>query len=150
MALKNAPDLTKRPPRSVRVRLGGYVLLPRILDKCRAVVDGKNGEYKYACPTDDHFFTFTGIDPEAMKQQVAAGKSDSEMLDWVQKNAKQKRAPFEIAAWSTFMEQRVPSDPEGREFFQDEHKRVAPGREDIATWFDYLDLDDYVTFGGQP
>jgi hypothetical protein len=26
--------------------------------------------------------------------------------------------------------------------------KIAPKREDIATWFDLLDLDDYVTFGG--
>ena len=29
-------DLTKRAPRSGRVRLGGYVILPRMLDKGRA------------------------------------------------------------------------------------------------------------------
>ncbi len=29
-------DLTQRPPRSMRQRLGGFVLLPRILDKGRA------------------------------------------------------------------------------------------------------------------
>jgi hypothetical protein len=40
MALKNAPDLTKRPPRSPRVRLGGLALLPRMLDKGRATVAG--------------------------------------------------------------------------------------------------------------
>ena len=28
-----APDLTQRPPRSPRQRLGGYALLPRMLDK---------------------------------------------------------------------------------------------------------------------
>ena len=27
-----APNLTQRPPRSPRVRLGGYAMLPRILD----------------------------------------------------------------------------------------------------------------------
>ena len=26
----------------------------------------------------------------------------------------------------------------------------APQREDIATWFDWLELDDFVTFGGKP
>ena len=36
MALTNAPDLTQRPPRSPRVRLGGYAILPRLLDKGRA------------------------------------------------------------------------------------------------------------------
>jgi hypothetical protein len=40
----NSIDLTVRPPRSPRVRLGGYVILPRMLDKCRAMLAGKNGE----------------------------------------------------------------------------------------------------------
>ena len=44
MAL-NAPDLTKQPPRSPRVRLGGYAILPRMLDKGRATLADKNGEY---------------------------------------------------------------------------------------------------------
>ena len=39
------PDLTQFPPRSPRVRLGGYVILPRCLDKCRASLAGKNGEF---------------------------------------------------------------------------------------------------------
>ena len=33
-------DLTQRPPRSPRVRLGGYVILPRMLDKGRATING--------------------------------------------------------------------------------------------------------------
>ena len=48
----HTPDLTKQPPRSPRVRLGGYVILPRMLDKGRATIAGKNGEYHYACPLD--------------------------------------------------------------------------------------------------
>ena len=27
--------------------------------------------------------------------------------------------------------------------------KVAPKREDIVTWFDLLDVDDHVTFGGK-
>jgi Domain of unknown function (DUF5069) len=38
-----APNLTQRPPRSPRVRLGGYVILPRILDKGRATLAGNAG-----------------------------------------------------------------------------------------------------------
>jgi hypothetical protein len=26
---------------------------------------------------------------------------------------------------------------------------VAPKREDLGTWFDLLDVDDFVTFGGK-
>jgi len=27
---------------------------------------------------------------------------------------------------------------------------AAPDRDDISTWFDWLELDDYVTYGGKP
>jgi len=150
MALNNTPDLTQGPPRSPRVRLGGFVILPRMLDKGRALLAGKNGEYHYACPNDQHFLEFVGIDPEALKQQLTAGAGDGDILDWIHKNAKIKRTDLEIYAWSTYYEQRVPSDPESREFFQGIHTKVGPKREDISTWFDLLDLDDYVSFGGKP
>jgi hypothetical protein len=35
------------------------------------------------------------------------------------------------------------------EFFHQLHSKAAPKRADIATWFDLLDLDDYVSFGGE-
>ena len=148
MALKNAPDLTQHPPRSPRVRLGGYVILPRMLDKGRATIAGKHGEYHYDCPTDQRFLSFVGISPEALKKQLAAGKGDGEILQWIEKNAKHKRTEAEIAAWSAHCEQRAPSDTESRDWFNGEHAKLAPKREDIVTWFDLLDLDDYVTFGG--
>jgi hypothetical protein len=149
MALKNAPDLTKNPPRSPRVRLGGYAILPRMLDKGRATVAGKNGEYHYNCPTDQQFLEFAGINPDALKKLLAAGKADGEILEWINKSAKNKRNASEIAAWSAYQDQRTPSSLEGREYFHSEHARVAPKREDIVTWFDLLDLDDYASFGGQ-
>lgn len=147
--MKNGPDLTQRPPRSPRVRLGGYALLPRMLDKGRATLAGKNGEYKYACPLDQRLLEFTGVNPDALKKQLAAGKGDSEILEWVEKHAQHKRSEVEILAWSAWLEQRAPSDIESREYFSKLHQQAAPKREDIRTWFDLLDLDDYVSFGGK-
>jgi hypothetical protein len=103
MAL-NAPDLTKQAPRSPRVRLGGYVILPRCLDKGRATLTGKNGEYHFACPLDQRFLEFAGVDPEELKKQL--GKSDGEILEWITANAKHKHSELEISAWSA--EKRVP------------------------------------------
>jgi len=142
-------DLTQRPPRSARVRLGGYAILPRVLDKCRAVVAGKQGEYKYACPLDQRFFEFAGIDEKALKKQVVAGKSDSEILAWVNKNSKTKPCPVQIGAWSAYNEQRGPVDLDSRQFFNDLLAQIGPKREDIISWFDLLDLDDHVSFGGK-
>lgn len=143
------PDLTKQPPRSPRVRLGGYVILPRMLDKGRATVVGKNGEYHYDCPQDKYFLEFVGIDAEALKKELADGKGDQEILGWIQARAKHKRTDAEIAAWSALSEQRVPSGTESRAYFNELHSKTAPKREDIVTWFDLLDVDDYVSFGGK-
>lgn len=145
----NTPDLTQRPPRSARVRLGGYVILPRMLDKGRATLNGKNGEYHYNCPLDQRFLSFAGIDAEKLKEQLAAGKGDWEILEWINTNAKNKRNDVEIANWTAYQEQRVTTDLESREFFNKYHQQMGAHREDIGTWFDLLDLDDYVTFGGK-
>jgi hypothetical protein len=146
----NTPDLTQYPPRSARVRLGGYAILPRCLDKGRATIAGKQGEYHYACPLDQRFLDFVGIDAEALKKELAAGKSDSEILEWIEKNARFRRAAHEIASWSAYAEQRAPGDPETRDYFNDMCKKAAPHREDIYSFFDMLDMDDYASFGGKP
>lgn len=145
----SAPDLTQRPPRSPRVRLGGYAILPRCLDKGRALLVGKHGEYHFACPLDQRFFEFVGITSTDLKKQLALGKGDGEILEWVAAHAKHKRDPWEINQWSATQEQRGPMDLESREFFSGILAKVGKNREDIATWADLLDLDDYVSFGGK-
>lgn len=146
----SAPDLTKFPPRSPRTRLGGFAHLPRLIDKARAVAVGKNGDYHYNCPFDQRFFAFTNLDHEKFLAEIKASKSDSELLAYVVERMQPKRAPFEIAAWSQWMEQWTPTLPEKRAFFNDVHQKNAPQRDDIATWFEWVELDDYVTFGGRP
>lgn len=146
----NAPNLTQRPPRSPRVRLGGYVILARILDKGRADLAGTTGEYRYANPIDQHWFRFTGIEPEALKAQLAEGKGDGEVLNWIGEDAPLKRQPWEIQQWSAWQNERGPDgDVETLEFFAGRIAPLSRDREDVRTWFDYLDLDDHVTFGGK-
>lgn len=143
-----APNLTRHPPRSPRTRLGGYVHLPRLIDKARAELAGTNGDYHFDCPMDKRFWAFTGIAPAAMLAEIRSGKSDSEILTFVQASA--QKHPAEVAEWSRWFEQLTPTTPDGRAFFNDIHRQNAPQREDIATWFDWLELDDFVTFGGRP
>ena len=147
----HAPNLTQRPPRSPRVRLGGYVTLARILDKGRAAIVGTAGEYKYNNPMDHHWFRFTGITPEALKAELDKGKGDGEMLAWIEEHAPNKRSPWEIQQWSAWMNERGPDgDVETLQVFSKRVGDISPTREDVKTWFDYLDLDDHVTFGGKP
>jgi hypothetical protein len=143
-------DLTQRPPRSFRVRLGGFVILARMLDKGRATLAEKNGEYNYNSGTDQHLVRFLGFDPEALLKELATGKGDGEILEWIQSHPKTPRASWEIEAWSAFMEKRGPdSDAETLALFAEYVGKFSKTREDIKTWFEAIELDDYVSFGGK-
>src|SRR5712672_1652099 len=142
-------NLAERPPRSFRIRLGNDVILARMLDKGRATLAKKNGEYKYNSGTDQHLVKFLGFDPEALLKQLAAGKGDGEILQWVLANAKTPRAPWEIQAWSAYFDNRGPdSDAETLTGFAEYVGQHSKTREDIKSWFDAIDLDDFVSFGG--
>ena len=143
-------DLTQRPPRSFRVRLGNYVILARMLDKGRATLARKNGEYIYNSPTDQHLVQFLDFDPNALLKGLATRKGDGEMLAWVQAHSKTPRSPWEIEAWSAFMDKRAPdTDAETLAFFAERLGRLSKTREDVKTFFEFGELDDYVSFGGK-
>src|SRR5436309_14569103 len=99
-------DLTQRPPRSFHVRLGGFVILPRMLDKGRATLARKNGEYKYNSGTVQHLVRFVGFDPKALLKELAKGQGDGEILGGAQAHSEIPRAPWEIESWSAYMEWR--------------------------------------------
>jgi hypothetical protein len=146
----SAPDLRQRPPRSPRSRLGGYVLLPRMLDKGRATLAGTNGEYHYNCPLDQRLVSFVGIDPKKLLAELRKGKGDGEILEWIEANAKHKHGAWEIQQWSDYMDRRGPdSDAETMKFFGDYIAKFSKTREDIKTWADLLEVDDFVSFGGK-
>src|SRR6266446_5176591 len=141
-------DLTQRSPRSFHVRLDGLVILPRMLDKGRATLSKKIGEYKDHFSTDQHLVRFLGFDPDALLKELGAGKGDGEILGWVQSHSKISRAPWEIEAWSAYMEKRGPdSDAESLTGFAEYLGQHSKTREDIKTWFDAIELDDYASFG---
>ena len=142
----NITDLTQRPPRSPRVKLGGYVILPRMLDKGRAQLAGKAGEYHFACPLDQRLLSFTGLSAEEILNLLKQGKSDTEVLAWIRERLNQNE--WEIATWSEYQNRRGPSDNESREHYNESIQKLAPDRDDLVTWFDLLEIDDYVSFGG--
>jgi hypothetical protein len=149
MSTSKINDLTQHPPRSPRSRLGGFVILPRILDKARAKAAGKNGEYNYPGPLDKRFFEFVKIDPDALYAEVQTGKGDGEILAWIHQHAGHKPAPWEIAQWSAYNEVRVADSVQAKERVLKAVTALAPNRTDILTGFDLLELDDYVSFGGK-
>lgn len=143
----STPDLTQHPPRSVRVRLGGYAHLARLLDKARAVIAGKGADYHYNCPLDQQLFAFTGISADAMLAEIKTGKTDAQILAWV--DAQSKRQRYEVIAWSAWLEQHGPGGAPGHEWAASVIKGNKSERDDIRSFADLLDFDDYHTYGGK-
>ena len=83
-------------------------------------------------------------------KELATGKGDGELLEWVQAHSTTPRSPWEIEAWSAFMDKRSPdSDAETLAFFAEHLGRISKTREDVKTLFEFGDLDDYFSFGGK-
>ena len=135
-----ALDLSKEFPRSPNESLGHYVLLPRIIDKCRAFLAGTNDEYKYNCPLDRQFFDYADVCSDGLKAEVEAGKTDEEILTWVQANAKE-RSDDEIMTWSYNQRWRRPAE-DAIGHFEGMRLEIAPDNYNIETWFQLLDADE--------
>jgi hypothetical protein len=134
-------DLTKESPRSPRTRVGGYAILGRTIDKCRALVAGDIGEYHFDCPLDNMLFGFKNVKGPDFKAQIESGASDQQMAEWLDGNGDSK-TPEEIKHWSDEMEANNPyNDPERRDWFVEQTKTLGldPAK---TTLFDWLDADD--------
>src|SRR4051794_37975930 len=103
MNLPSLRDLTKEPPRSPRVRLGGFVILGRTVDKGRAMLKGIAGDYHFDCPLDNVLFGFKGVTGDQLKEKLLLGASDEEVADWLTTRGTPK-TESEIRDWGDAME----------------------------------------------
>jgi len=103
-------DLRKDFPRSMRVKMADYVHLARMIDKCRAVLAGTEGEYIYPCPMDDRLMEFVGITADQFTAAVKGNPADDAVVKWFTQAAK-AHPPAELDAWNQMMLSRGPSTP---------------------------------------
>jgi hypothetical protein len=140
-----AKNLTQEAPRSPRNRLGGYALMARMVDKCRATLEGKVGEYHYACPLDEMLFEFKGVKADDVKKLIGSGASDDQIVTWFNDHGTPKTSE-EITAWSGGIEGYRPYDnPEKKDWFVGECAKVGL-KPESSTLVDYLEADDVATF----
>src|SRR3954469_11293098 len=134
-------DLTKEAPRSPRIRVGGYAILGRTIDKCRALVAGNIGEYHFDCPLDNMLFGFKGVTAADFKEQIEQGASDQQMAEWLDQ-AGETKTPDEIQHWSDEVEGSRPyDDPKRRDWFIEQTAKLGLDP-DKTTMFDWLEADD--------
>jgi hypothetical protein len=143
--MTNAKDLTKEAPASPRIRIGGYAILARTLDKGRADLAGTIGEFHFDCPLDNYLFGFKGVKGDDVKKLLAEGSTNEEIAAWIDANGEPKTEE-EKKAWSDSVEAARPYDnPEKKEWFIGVCAEAGCDPA-TSTLFDFLEADDKVSF----
>ena len=135
------------PLRSPRESLGGYILLPRLIDKVRLLANGQLPQV-YAANVlgaeftlDGRFLAFTGLNAEALRQVIVSSRTDEEVLAWVRDHAK-PATPIEKRAWAEQIDRYRPDAALAeyrRRIYQELAKRVDVGSLSVL---DLIDMDE--------
>ena len=133
-------DLLVQFPRSVREKIGGYVHLARMIDKCRASLAGTLGDYLYPCPLDNRLLDFTGLMADQFIHAVES-RTDQDILDWF-KAAATPRSPADLEQWNEMLLTLGPDSEDKRAHFTKIRDGIDPTRTDIMGWADLLDLEE--------
>lgn len=134
-------DLRTGFPRSMKVMMAGHVHLARMIDKCRAVLAGTEGEYIYPCPMDERLLEFAGLTSEQFTAAVKANPTDEGVETWFRQAAK-PHTPAELEEWNRKLLARGPSSPESAARFKQYLDAIDPSRTDITAWSDLQDLEE--------
>lgn len=139
-------DLRRQPPRRPsNLSVAGIAGAARMTDKARASNHGTLGEYLYGenSGLDKTVLEFLGIEvPEYA--EAAAKYDDAKLSDWVLERS--GKTANEIAAFNEVKLTEEPQDEAARARLAGRLEQYAPGRTDIKTVFQSMELDDWGGF----
>lgn len=139
-------DLSKQPPRRPsNPVMGGIVALARMTDKARAHNDETLGAYLYGETSglDREVLEFINMKAEEYAE-AAAGMDDAALSALALERA--GRSAAQIAEFNREHLERLPQDERHRQLLVERVAKYAPGRTDIKTVFQSIELDDWGLF----
>jgi hypothetical protein len=135
--------MTKVFPRSPYEKLGGYVHLPRLIDKTRLKAQDLLNGYNYkTVGFDRHLLNFLNLDGDQFEEIVCGAANDLIVLQWVLQNGT-AHTPTEIEAWNESMISRRPDTPEKVERFKRILAEVGGDETSgVETYFDLIEFEE--------
>lgn len=133
-------------PRSAFDLTSGLVYFARMCDKIRLhAADELPADYHNNLGTafDGRMCAYLNVDYPGLRDQVLAGLSDEETLEWCYTHGRRLN-DLDLLIWNGFATKRGWRDTDGGSEFLEKSK-VASGfadRADIQTLFDYYDFDE--------
>lgn len=133
--------------RSPREKLGGYLFLPRLIDKVRLHAKGElppeycGQLFGKGNALDNRLLQFTGLDGESLRKAILTSERDDEVLAWVEKNAIRHTAK-EMADWISEIDAYRPA-PETVHLRKQNYPELA-GKVDVGALnvLDMIDMDE--------
>lgn len=139
-------DLHQQPPRRPSNTIqGGIAALARMTDKARAANDETLGAYLYGETSGLDKEVLEFIDMKADEYAEAAANMDDAALAALALERAGKSAA-QIAAFNKEHLERLPKDERHRQLIVERVAKYAPGRTDIKTVFQSIELDDWGLF----
>ena len=130
--------------RSPREEVEGLVYFGRMVDKIRLEQAGKlppGYQENLGKGFDGACCDFLGVAYAKLRDRVRQGGSDRELLEWCQNHGK-KRDAADRMIWSAFLGKRGWRDDLSDRLVFRKKEAGWSGREEIQTFFDYIDTDE--------
>jgi hypothetical protein len=133
----------RKHPRSPYEKLGGYVHLPRLIDKAKLHRRGLLNGYNYkTVGFDKHLLAFLKLDGDAFEEAANRLEADDAILKWVEENGVKPSAES-IEEWNQAMISRHPDTAAKKARFNHFLKEAGgKDRKDIRTYFDLIEFDE--------
>ena len=139
-------DLTRQPPRRPsNLDIAGIVGVARMTDKARAHNNETLDGYIYGEDSglDQRVLTFLGISADAFAEAVDE-YDDSTLGHWVLETS--GKTASEIAEFNDAALTQLPDTEAHKQRLKDRLARFAPGRTDITTVLQSMELDDWGSY----
>jgi Domain of unknown function (DUF5069) len=135
--------MQKPHPRSPYEKLGGYVHLPRLIDKAKLHRKGLLDGYNYkTVGFDKHLLAFLELSGDAFEEAANRLEEDAAILNWVLENGA-KHSLEAIEQWNQAMVSRYPDTAaKNARFLHFLKEAGGEGRKDIRTYFDLIEFDE--------
>jgi len=141
-------DLASRPPRTPYLRsVAGMFAAARMADKARASHCGALGEYRYGPDSGFDRAVLEELQVTAADFSEAAyqNPNDTELAEWLRANGRVDAG--RICTFNAAIAAYGEATPGAGDRFRDRREAICPGRADVTTYFDLVDMDDQLSFG---
>lgn len=139
-------DLTLHPPRSCYAELDGLLLLPRTIDKFRALLPGGNaGGYFINGPMkgiSGYLLERLGVDESEMREAVIRAGSDDEVAAWLRTRTDAAQYP----AINATLRAIKPKHAEKPDVFAQIYAETLAAHPELERIMDIIEADDRRLF----